>query len=713
MRKYFHEYTTYVGIDTETTNFKGAGSLDPRNGGLALVQLNINGEVSVHRYGPEVRKIISNLADDPNTIFIGHNLDFDLKFLANNQIFLSDVFDTKIASEVYYAGTTSPDDATRRVGAIKRITDSASEEEEFLFDDIEEYVKFKNLKSSRMSFSLQTCLLRELNVFVKKDVQNSDWANENLSEEQLNYARTDVLYLIELAKKLWFKSMKDNLADVLVMEMSHVPVTASLNWIGVKIDKNRWLKHYENVKADYEKSKQELEEKISNHLNEQSSSTQFGLFEDRPKVKVNLNSSAEMPKILGLPNVQANTLKANTNKPFVNEVIKYKKLQKDTSTYGDGYLKRLSPENRLRTDFTQTFTSTGRLSSRQPNLQNVPPWFKQMVIADNGYIPVVADFSQVELRILAYLSSDAEFIKSTNSTDMHSANARLIWNIPEDQPVDPELRKKAKTVSFAVPYGSSGMGLVERGFFATVEEANEVINNFYKTFPDVAAFLQANATAAAQNGKNNDNSIGRIRRYELPRKPKNYDENFAAIKHYKYSLREIGVIPNDLANYKDFEEFQEKDKEGFEKALRILENKKIFDYFRECMSYERQLSGVRREGQNFPIQSTSASITKRALIDLYNYFKETGYGYVTLTIHDSIFFEINEKYFHIAYPKIKEIMEISGRKIVKDIVTPVDIEVGVQNKIKCKNCDQEKLMYDMYVDENYRPHKITEVECDC
>lgn len=713
MRKYFHEYTTFVGIDTETTNFKGSGSLDPRNGGLALIQLNINGNISVHRYGAEVRKLLTELSDDPNTIFIGHNLDFDLKFLANNQIFLSDVFDTKIASEVYYAGITSPDDATRRIGAIKNMTDTVSEEEEFLFDDIEQFVKFKHLKGSRMSFSLQACLLRELNVLIKKDVQNSDWANPNLSEEQLNYAKTDVLHLIDLAKKLWFKSMQEGLSDILIMEMSHVPVTASLNWIGVKIDRSKWEHHYETVKADYEKSKFSLEEEISKFLSKEDSSQQYGLFEEKPKLKVNLNSSVEMPRILGLPNMQANTLKANTDKPFVNEVIKYKKLQKDTSTYGDGYLKRLSPENRLRTDFTQTFTSTGRLSSRKPNLQNVPPWFKQMVIASDGFIPVVADFSQVELRILAYLSKDQEFIKSTNSTDMHSANARLIWNIPEDQPVDPELRKKAKTVSFAVPYGSSGMGLVERGFFTTVEEANEVISNFYKTFPEVSSFLRANAEAAAMNGKNNDNSIGRIRRYELPKKPKNYDENFSAIKHYKYTFREMGFNPNDLANFKNFKEIEEKDPEMFAKVIRVIDSERIFNYFMECMSYERQLSGVRREGQNFPIQSTSATITKRALIDLYNYLKETGYGCVTLTIHDSIFFELDERYFHISYPKILEIMENSGRKIVKDIVTPVDSDIGVQEYFTCKICGKKDLIYNMYADQNNMPKFIDKENYIC
>lgn len=712
MKKYFHEYTTFVGIDTETTNFKGAGSLDPRNGGLALIQLNINGEVSVHRYGPEVRKLINTLADDPNTIFIGHNLDFDLKFLANNQIFLGDVFDTKIASEIYYAGSTNPDDATKRIGAMKRVTDTVSEEEEFLFDDIEQYVKFKQLKGSRMSFSLQACLLRELNVFIKKDVQNSDWANPNLSEEQLNYARTDVIYLIDLAKKLWFKASKEGLADLIMLEMSHVPVTASLNWIGVKIDKNKWEHHYETVKADYQKSKEFLEQEIGEYVQQQNPSKQSGLFEDAPRISVNLNSSVEMPKILGLPNVKATTLKLYTHKPYVQEFIKYKKLQKDTSTYGDGYLKRLSPEHRLRTDFTQTFTSTGRLSSRNPNLQNVPPWFKQMVIADEGYIPVIADFSQVELRILAYLSKDEEFIKSTNSQDMHSANARLIWNIPEDQPVDPELRKKAKTVSFAVPYGSSGMGLVERGFFTTVQEANEVISNFYKTFPDVAIFLQTNAEAAAQNGKNNDNSVGRIRRYELPKKPRNYDENFAAIKNYKYLVRDAGFNPNDFSNYENLEDMKEKNPD-LHKVASSLFSEKIFLYIRECMSYERQISGVKREGQNFPIQSTSASITKRALIDLYNYLKETGYGYITLTVHDSILFELKEKYFHIAYPNIKQIMEQAGKKIVKNITTPVDIEVGVQRTFKCTNCNKEILMYDTKIDENYKPIRIKTYECDC
>lgn len=150
-----------------------------------------------------------------------------------------------------------------------------------------------------------------------------------------------------------------------------------------------------------------------------------------------------MSKIFGLPNVSKLTLE-RIDDPTIKKYVEYKKKAKLVTTYSKEYLEKLTENNRLMSDYSQTKTATGRISSSNPNLQNVPSWFKRYITAEEGYIPVFADYSQVELRILAYLSGDEAMIDSCNSKDMHSENARKIYKIPPDQPVPPELRKKSK-----------------------------------------------------------------------------------------------------------------------------------------------------------------------------------------------------------------------------------------------------------------------------
>jgi DNA polymerase-1 len=312
-----------------------------------------------------------------------------------------------------------------------------------------------------------------------------------------------------------------------------------------------------------------------------------------------------------------------------------------------------------------------------------------MIIAEEGYVPVFIDYSQVELRILAYLSGDASFIQSANSQDLHSENARKIFKIPDDQPVPKDLRKKAKTVSFAIPYGTSANGLYNRGFFDSLEEAKEAIQSFFESFPDVKRFLEENASSAVQRGYTRD-AIGRIRRYQVPEL--DFDINKYIDIYRAFMDMAVSMDLNKEVFEMSYEEFKNT------KLFVIFRlDKETFEKFAKISSYFSKISSIKREGQNHPIQATSASITKTALVRLFDYLVRTGYGYITLSIHDSIFFEIRKDKIFEAIRNIVRIMENSGKEIIGGN-TPVDVEVGTKMEFVCKKCGSAYLDNQFYID---------------
>lgn len=673
-------YEKIVGIDIETWDGNRGGSLDPIKGKIALVQIAYDSN-SIKLYRPwepnfsEALEVLSN----KDILKVGHNLKFDLKFFYMNNIFPSPIFDTMIASQIVYAGIGEPDDISQTIEALKKHMD---EEIDFLFED-EIILAKKKTKSTYFSHSLQAVLKRELNVFLPKDVQNSNWGAKILTPAQIEYAKNDVKYLVNLAKKLWMKIVAKELQPVAKLEMEFLKVLVMLELIGIKIDKEGWKEKIEKEREELvlleKELKQEIKKKYSHNIPKKS--LQAGLFGLEEEEDINLNSSLQMAKIFGLPNVSKLTL-TKIQDETIQKFVKYKQKAKLVNTYSKEYLEKLDKNNRLRSDYSQTKTATGRISSSSPNLQNVPAWFKKYIIAEPGYVPVFADYSQVELRILAYLSEDEQMIESCNSKDMHSENARKIFNIPPDQPVPSDLRKKAKTVSFAIPYGSSPIGLVERGMFSSVAEAKEAISLFFKQFPKVQKFLEENASLAEKLGETKD-AIGRIRLYTPETISKNEEEAFTIAK---ISANMFGL---------EIRELMDLDYKDLSKKLKISET-----LAKETLSYwekQRSLAKIRREGQNHPIQATSASITKTAMVDLLKYLLITGYGYMTLTVHDSVFFEIRKEYLFEAVKGIKEIMEQAALKVIPGMIAPVDVEVGEKIEVSCVRCGnkEERSRYEL------------------
>lgn len=191
--------------------------------------------------------------------------------------------------------------------------------------------------------------------------------------------------------------------------------------------------------------------------------------------------------------------------PVVERILRYRALTKLYSTYAVGLSAYIREDGRIHGTFNQTITATGRISSTDPNLQNIPvrteegKEFRKVFIPAEGYVFVDADYSQVELRILASLSGDEKLINAyKNAVDIHALTASEVFHVPLEA-VSPEMRRNAKAVNFGIVYGISAFGLGE-DLSISRKEAQEYINKYFETYPGVKTYLDGQVAQAREKG---------------------------------------------------------------------------------------------------------------------------------------------------------------------------------------------------------------------
>ena len=191
--------------------------------------------------------------------------------------------------------------------------------------------------------------------------------------------------------------------------------------------------------------------------------------------------------------------------PVVQKILDYRQLTKLNSTYAQGLAEYIGSDERIHGTFNQTITATGRISSTEPNLQNIPVRMelgreiRKVFVPEDGYVFVDADYSQIELRILASMSGDQRLIDAYNSAqDIHAITASQVFHIPLDQ-VTPQQRRDAKAVNFGIVYGISAFGLGE-GLSVSRKEAQEYINKYFETYPGVKEYLDGLVAQGKEQG---------------------------------------------------------------------------------------------------------------------------------------------------------------------------------------------------------------------
>ncbi len=253
---------------------------------------------------------------------------------------------------------------------------------------------------------------------------------------------------------------------------------------------------------------------ISQNMMEQMNVLQKEIIEIAGK-EFNLNSPKQLAAILyddlGLPSgkkrsTAADVLeKLNGIHPIIEKILSYRKLQKIYSTYAEGLQKYIQKDGKIHTVYNQCATQTGRLSSSEPNLQNISVRDEQGKIIRKAFLPsegnvlISSDYHQVELRMLAHMANEDSLIEAFNSNiDIHTKTAMDVFHIPQEE-VDSDKRRKAKTVNFGIVYGISDFGLAEQ-LGITRKEASEFISSYYASYPKIKTYMDSLIESCSKKG---------------------------------------------------------------------------------------------------------------------------------------------------------------------------------------------------------------------
>ena len=317
------------------------------------------------------------------------------------------------------------------------------------------------------------------------------------------YACEDADITLKL-KNVLEKELKENDAERLFydIEMPLVPVLVNIERNGVLLDTEALQQSSAHFTAQMEQIEKEIYELAGETFNI-ASPKQVGevLFD-----KLKIIEKAKKTKT-GQYVTSEEVLESLRHKhPVVEKILEHRGLKKLLGTYIDALPLLINPRTgRVHTSFNQTVTATGRLSSSNPNLQNIPirdengKEIRKAFIPDEGCLFFSADYSQIELRIMAHLSQDAHMIEAFRSgADIHAATAAKIYGIPVEE-VTSDMRRKAKTANFGIIYGISVFGLAERLSIPRAE-SKELIEGYFKTYPDIRAYMDESIEVAKEKG---------------------------------------------------------------------------------------------------------------------------------------------------------------------------------------------------------------------
>jgi DNA polymerase-1 len=467
------------GLDLETTG------LDPLSSRARLAQLSLpSGRVYVAdlwvlgREGGSPLQDLGQLAERSDIKKVGHNLKFDLAFIqgsCSQRLHMSNLFDTMLASQVSWAGYY---DLQKAPKATK-------------------YPWRKKLPEQ----TLQALAKRHLGLSLPKELQVSNWGAETLSPEQKVYAARDAAVLLPLQSILQELLQKNGLEQIAELELRALPSVIELELQGLPLDTQACRAMMEQKKAQAQTIAQSL----------QAEAQKAGFEPRRKKGKkysplLNPDSSQDVLAYLqslghNISSTGEAALKdlAQAGCSFAGDLLQYRRLARQEKFLEDWLLKLSPIDGRLHPGYFQLSTRAGRFSSRAPNAQQIPKRgedgqaMRKLFQAPPGKKLIKADFSGIELRIMARLSNDKTMIEAFQSgQDLHKLTASRLAGVPLDQ-VTKAQRQSAKSANFGLIYGVSAPRFRENakneyGIDMSLEEAEKMRSTFFSTYPGVASF---------------------------------------------------------------------------------------------------------------------------------------------------------------------------------------------------------------------------------
>jgi DNA polymerase-1 len=448
-----------VGLDTETTE------LDPYRGRMRLVQLAAPDGVRIFdldRFGddlaanPDLQPLRELLAAT-RPVKVAHNAKFDAKWIKNRLgVELGSVFDSFLASQLISAGN--------------------SDERHGLSPVSERY----------------------LGTAVDKAEQLSNWGGE-LSETQLQYAATDAAVMLPLREAILKRLQSDGLENCARLEFQCVLPVTQLELNGFFLDADRWREQLQFVEKERERLADELQEMLS------AGAVQGSLF---GRAEINLDSHTQVTDALaglgialpdGTRNWKLQPLAAQY--PVIAKLLEYRTVQKALTSYGETMLAEISPATgRIHADFRQIGAPTGRMACNNPNIQQIPHGieYRRCFREPEGRKLVIADYSQIELRILAQFSEDRGFMDAFNSgADLHRTTAAQVFGCALDQ-VTADQRSFAKRLNFGVVYG---IGAQRFGMLTGLDntQAEDLLRKYFATYRQLDAWLRDASSRAVRD----------------------------------------------------------------------------------------------------------------------------------------------------------------------------------------------------------------------
>ncbi len=367
------------------------------------------------------------------------------------------------------------------------------------------------LNSGTNLYSLEEVARQHLNLEIEdyektdnqeQNVQTSFFDNELEVKQETNYKNAIYSYIIGEVKSVLEEKLREvnQLELFLNVEMPCVEVLAEMRYTGVFVEREDIEKMSENLKQEIDKMSKEIYELAGQEFNI-NSPKQLGeiLFEklELPFKKKNKNGYA----------TDVDTLEKLTQEhPIIEKVLYYRQISKLNSTFVEGMLPFINPNTkRIHTTFHQTVAATGRLSSSDPNLQNIPTrtdlgkQIRKLFKAEEGKVFLDADYSQIELRVLAHMSQDEIMIKAFQEhNDIHQICASQVFGVPLEE-VTKEMRSHAKAVNFGIVYGISDFGLAEQ-LGIKRKEAKQYIDSYLEKYHGIEKFMEEEIEKAKEKG---------------------------------------------------------------------------------------------------------------------------------------------------------------------------------------------------------------------
>jgi len=455
-KKIFALDTETTGLDTLTADLVGMSWSYRAESGCYLPSKIINAN----------KKIIADLLADENVKKVGHNLKYDTVILAQHGLPVAGIyFDTMIASYLLNAGNRQHN--------------------------------LDTLAFVELGYQIQP--IEELIGKGKAQISMADVEVEKVSW----YACEDADITWRLYEK-FHPELEKQAMDGLMhkMEVPLISVLARIEKAGVKIDMDFLKKMSKETGTKIKKIEKKIYDLAGTEFNIGSPAQLKNILFNT----LEISTAGISKKKTGLSTAASELEKLQGQHPIIDHIMDYRELTKLKNTYLDALPKLIHPlDGRVHTSFNQTVAATGRLSSSNPNLQNIPirtdlgHLIRRAFIAEPGYTIVKADYSQIELRIVASLANDENMMAAfSQGVDIHTRTAALINNIPVEE-VTPEIRRQAKEVNFGVLYGMGAWGLSQRTGIS-MTEAQLFIAKYFAAFTGVKKYLDETLVQAREHG---------------------------------------------------------------------------------------------------------------------------------------------------------------------------------------------------------------------